>query len=130
MRIVDACMRIILMSNPVFWALENPAGLLAEKLGKPRMVFQPWQFGDAWTKKTHIWGNFNPPATQYQSYHDLPEIPGLYKRPGRDKVNFVWLHKSAIDLIPQLAGFTPENDAAFRAITPPGFAQAFFRANR
>ena len=37
--------------------------------------------------------------------------------------------KSAVSLIPQLADLEPETDAALRAITPPGFAKAFFEAN-
>jgi hypothetical protein len=129
MRIVDACTRIILMSDPVFWALENPAGRLANCLGAPKFVFQPWQFGDAWTKRTYIWGRFNAPVATCERYEDASALP-LYKRPGRDKVNLVWLHRSAIKNIPQLAGFEPKSDAAFRAITPPGFARAFFEANR
>jgi hypothetical protein len=31
--------------------------------------------------------------------------------------------------IPQFKGIEVETDAALRAITPPGFAKAFFRAN-
>ena len=33
MSVVDACCRIILMTNPKFWALENPVGRLRKMLG-------------------------------------------------------------------------------------------------
>lgn len=42
----------------------------------------------------------------------------------------VWFHKSSYDLIPSFHHLPrPTNDAAFRAMTPQGFAQAFFEAN-
>jgi hypothetical protein len=128
LKIVTACKKIINRCNPVFWALENPAGRLKDFIGIPSFVFQPWEFSDAWTKKTHIWGVFNRPVKICKKYEDAPQL-NLYKRPGRNKVNFVWLHKSAIKNIPQLAGYNPKTDADFRAITPPGFAKAFYEAN-
>ena len=59
--IMDACLRIVLISKPQFWALENPVGRLKHYLGKPRFVFNPFEFGDPWTKKTCLWGEFNIP---------------------------------------------------------------------
>lgn len=43
---VDACIRIAYMAQPVFFALENPVGLLSKWLGRPKYVFDPWWFGD------------------------------------------------------------------------------------
>lgn len=60
MIIVNACMRIIEKCNPVWWALENPVGHLREYLGKSTMTFQPWEYGDPWTKRTELWGHFFP----------------------------------------------------------------------
>ncbi len=61
----------------------------------------------------------------------MPKNPALYVRPGREKPNMVWLHKSAQWQIPAYWDFPPaETDAAFRAMTPQGFARAFFEANR
>ena len=54
----------------------------------------------------------------------------LYTRPNRDKPNFAFLHKSAWVDIPQLHFHKPQTDAEFRAMTPPGFARAFFVANQ
>jgi site-specific DNA-cytosine methylase len=129
MIVVNACLKIIEYCQPKFYAIENPVGHLQEYLGKPQFIFQPWEFGDAWTKRTCIWGNFNLPQKTYSKWDDVPKL-SLYTRPNRGKPNFAYLHKSAIKDIPQLAGYNPKTDADFRAITPPGFAKAFFKANQ
>lgn len=130
LKIVMACMRIIEKCKPVWWALENPVGYLREYMGKSTLIFQPWQYGDPWTKRTEIWGTFTLPEARYKKWEDVPNKLPLYTRPGRGKPNFAYLHKSAQALIPQLAWANPKTDADFRAITPPGFAQAFFDANQ
>lgn len=129
LKVVLACLRIIAEARPAWWALENPVGYLRQYLGKGRMTFQPWEYGDPWSKRTEIWGCFEPPKKLYKRWEDVPDKLPLYTRRGRDKPNFAYLHRSAISAIPQLSGFYPESDAAFRAITPPGFARAFFEAN-
>lgn len=130
MEIVTACLKIIDQCKPVWWALENPVGHLRDYLGKSTLIFHPWEYGDPWTKRTEIWGNFTPPPKLYTRWEDVPEKLPLYTRPGRGKPNFAYLHKSAIAAIPQLQQFSPATDADFRAITPPGFARAFFNSNR
>lgn len=127
---VTACLRIIAMCRPRWWAMENPVGHLREYMGRPMLTFQPWEYGDPWTKRTDIWGSFTPPPKQYQAWEDVPDKLQLYARPGRGKPNFAYLHKSAQALIPQLAWASPKTDADFRAITPPGFAKAFYEANK
>lgn len=128
MEIVNACLRIIEKCKPKWWALENPRGYLRKYLGDPSMTFQPWHYGDPWTKATDIWGSFNIPMQKYNKWEDVPKL-NLYTRPGRGKPNFAYLHKSAWYEIPQLSFHKPETDAEFRAMTPPGFARAFFEAN-
>ena len=130
MEIVNACFAIIHLCSPVWWALENPVGHLREYLGKPALTFQPWEYGDPWTKRTDIWGCFSAPPKLYEKWENVPGKLPLYTRPGRGKPNFAYLHKSAQKDIPQLAWARPQTDADFRAITPPGFAKAFFEANR
>lgn len=130
LKIVLACMRIIQQSNPKWWAMENPVGYLREYMGKPTTTFQPWQYGDPWTKRTDLWGSFSVPEKKYKNWEDVPEKLDLYTRPGRSKPNFAYLHKSAHALIPQLSFCNPKTDAEFRAITPPSFAKAFFEANQ
>ncbi len=97
LEVVGACTRIILACRPRWWALENPTGYLSQFLGTPRDVWEPYEFGDPWTKRTAIWGDFK-----------LPE-----------RGPFVEPIGSAMD----------RKTAAERAITPPGFARAFFEAN-
>jgi len=100
--VVDACMRIILIAKPKFWALENPVGRLVHYLGSPRMYFDPCDYGDPWTKKTALWGEFNEPEMN-------PVEPEPRSR--------IWTMPPSPDR------------PALRSITPPGFAQAFFEAN-
>ena len=129
MKLVNACKKIIEKCAPKFWAMENPRGYLRKYLGKPKLTFQPWQYGDPWTKATDIWGDFEAPKPTYEKWEDAPKLP-LYTRPGRGKPNFAFLHKSAWEKIPQLQYHKPQTDAEFRAMTPPGFATAFCKANK
>jgi hypothetical protein len=100
--IVDACFRIIVVHNPVWWVLENPVGRLSKYLGKPRMYFNPCDYGDPYTKKTCLWGDFNVPKK-------CPVLP---------------TEGSKIHKMPP-----SESRQALRSITPPGFAYAFYEAN-
>lgn len=59
--IVDACLRAVAIYNPAWWCLENPQGRLSRYLGPPQLVFQPWEYGDPWTKRTCLWGRFQVP---------------------------------------------------------------------
>ncbi len=110
---VDACMRIILISNPTFWALENPVGRLSRYIGKPVMYFQPWEFGDKQSKRTCLWGKFNPPAKK----------PIKYKWTKEDVI-FQPVNNG------KKVGWNTEECKMLRSITPPGFAKAFFKANK
>ena len=93
--IVKACLQIIKKCKPRFWALENPRGYLRKYLGKPKLSFQPWEYGDPWTKATDIWGEFEMPKKLYMAWDHVPYKLPLYTRKGRDKPNFAFLHKSA-----------------------------------
>lgn len=101
--IVDACLRIIWRCQPKFWALENPIGRLTKYIGKPQFKFDPCDFGDAYTKRTYLWGRFNTPCKN-------PVNPV-----GK---NFIWTMPPG------------PNRTKRRSITPAGFAKAFFEANR
>lgn len=131
MEMVHHCLRIIEESNPVWWVIENPAnGRLKDYLGKPKMVYQPWEFGSPWTKKTSLWGNFNVPERLYHDWESVPKLD-LYTRPGRKKPSLAFLHKSAVDLIPefQWAKDKIKNDADLRSMCSEGFAYEFYKAN-
>lgn len=101
MFLVKHCIRIIEESNPEWWVLENPAtGKLKNYLGQPQYSYHPWQYGSPWTKKTGLWGSFRTPFPKYTNWHEVPKNEKLYIRPGRNKPNFAFLHKSAIHDIP------------------------------
>jgi hypothetical protein len=100
--VVDACLRIIIVTRPVWWALENPPGKFNSYLGPPRLTFQPNDYGDDYTKQTNVWGDFTIPAR-------CPCPPTAGSK----------MHR----LSP-----SPER-AALRSVTPAGFARAFFEAN-
>lgn len=129
LEIVRACMKIIETARPKWWALENPVGYLRKHIGKGNLQFQPWEYGDPWTKYTEIWGNFTTPEKKYKHWEDVPNKLPLYIRPGRSKPNYAYLHKSSLKHIPQLQWANPSTDADFRAITPPSFAEAFYKEN-
>ncbi len=101
--VVDACLRVVMVTKPVFWALENPVGRLSRYLGKPVLNFNPCQYGDPYTKRTNLWGHFNLPKlnrvepTEGSIIHNMPDSKDRDLR---------------------------------RSITPPGFAKQFFEANR
>lgn len=59
---VVTCLRIIALCRPVWWAMENPGrSLLARFLGPARDTWEPYEFGDSWSKRTAIWGDFTIP---------------------------------------------------------------------
>lgn len=110
MECVNACMRVILQTRPVWWAIENPTGHLSKFLGTPRNVWQPCDFGDAWTKQTALWGDFALPVRG-------PFVEPLGNGPFCRTCD------------PEGARRSWCSNAAHRAVTPPGFARAFFEAN-
>lgn len=118
MKIVKACMDIIWTCRAngklKFWALENPMGYLRQFLGKPAFTFDPCDFGEPYTKKTDLWGYFNEPK---KTPYKLSE-----EEKARCKVN--------TRKLPSISDFTGSKQAARRAITPAGFAKAFFLVNQ
>lgn len=106
--IMDACMRIIFVCNPVFWCLENPVGRMKYFIGDPQLIFNPCDYGDPYTKKTLLWGKFN-----------LPEKNKV--EPIKVCSQGSWLQK---------LGGKSEKTKMLRSITPEGFAKAFFKANQ
>lgn len=128
MEVVHACLKIIWWAQYKkfrkgdglkFWCLENPAsGYLTRFLGKPAMIFEPYEYGDPYTKKTALWGNFKEPKknpvkatrgsmVKYASqFDDLKPVDSEYQK------------KLGID-----------TRTIRRSITPEGFTKAFYKAN-
>jgi hypothetical protein len=111
--IADACMRIAHFRSPSFFALENPNGYLKRWYGNPIYTFEPWQFGDKYQKTTCLWGWFIFP---FAHVDEKPE--------GLKKFSMLKSHEIA----PEYYGKLTRQER--RAITPPGFAKAFFEANQ
>lgn len=132
LQMVRHCERIIEQSKPVWWVIENPAnGRLKEYLGKPKMIYQPWQFGSPWTKKTALWGRFRIPMPLYHNWHEVPKNEQLYIRPSRKKPALAYFHKSAVELIDEFkwAKEFIHCDADIRSMCSQGFARQFYTAN-
>lgn len=110
--VADACLRLVVICKPKWWALENPRGYLRRFYGPPTMSFSPWQYGDGYQKHTDLWGQFNIPRSVQHT------------RPGGIK-KFSLLRSK--DIAPDKFGTLDRQTR--RAITPPGFARAFFEAN-
>lgn len=101
--IVDACCRQILFSDPKFWIIENPVGRLSNYIGKPRFTYQPYDYGDTYSKRTCLWGKFNMPIKS-------PVIPTE-----KDKIWKMPPSKDRSDL---------------RSICSDKFAKAFYEFNK
>jgi len=133
MFLVNHCFRIIALSSPKWWVLENPArGELKKFIGKAKYVYQPWQYGSPWTKQTALWGEFNMPDKLFTDWDDVTQNENLYKRPGRGKPNLAFLHKSAIKFMPEYEWCTDRIncDADLRSLCSDGFAKALYLANK
>ena len=121
--IMFACLRIIAeaqydLEGPYsktttlkFWALENPNGLMKRFLGRPIYEFDPFDFGHTYRKKTYLWGWFKDPKKN----------PIEYKGVKFDKLQ-------SRDIAPEFFG--KYNRQERRAITPYGFAKAFYEENK
>lgn len=137
MEIVYACLMIIWrvqfeLPTPLakrtylkFWALENPFGLLRRYLGHPVLIFNPWEYGDTYQKKTCLWGFFNMPK----------------KRPAKEYTKDYIHHITPSGTIGKKFDKLLNKEIAYkgnehltrkerRATTPSGFAQAFYEANK
>lgn len=106
--VADACLRLVALCRPKWWALENPVGRLRTYYGPPDFTFDPCDYGDPYTKRTHLWGSFTPPSPLF-----VGALTAVEPTEGSK------MHK----LPPS------EDRARLRSMTPRGFAEAFFRCN-
>ncbi len=140
MELIFACLKIIWKCqynldndqqrySPLkFWALENPFyGSLSWFLGKPALIFNPYDYGDAYQKKTSLWGKFNDP--ERNPVELSPEMKELAK-----KNNYLHRIGTKFDML-KTKDISLENYGKYdiqtrRAITPSRFAKAFFMSNQ
>jgi hypothetical protein len=101
--VVDSCHRIVMVNRSTlrWWALENPRNKLRKFLGPARLEFYQWEYGDAGHKPTCIWGDFTVPMKQPKA---------------RTKASTYRTKK--------------ENASPGDAVTPAGFAKAFYEVNQ
>ena len=99
--LLDACIRLIHVLKPNWWVLENPKGKITRWLGDPVHTFNPNYFGDPYTKRTLLWGDFNMP------------IPTLETAVGATQGSLM----------------RTESQKDARSATPMGFAKAFKEVN-
>lgn len=112
LRCVDLCM-------PDFWTLENPVGRLNKLVPELQRFgpwyYQPYQYGDPYSKKTGLWGVFNKP------------VPTNVVKPVQSGTS-----ESSMDYYFRKVLKVPEwnsKRAYYRSITPEGFAKAFYLNN-
>lgn len=119
-RLIRRALEIVEYFRPglSFWMLENPAGRIEKcvpALKKFRLLsFQPFEFGDGYTKYTVLYGEFNP---------FLVRMYSLPKKEHR--------RQSKTDSLDAYFGLTGKygDRKNARSATPPGFAKAFFESN-
>jgi hypothetical protein len=105
MEIAFACIAIIKMVKPTWWCIENPVGRFKRMVmndKSPVWEFDPCDYGDPYTKRTQLWGEFN-----------IPKLNRVEPTDG-----------SKMHLVPP-----GPDQKEIRSVTPPGFARAFFEAN-
>lgn len=146
MRIIEECMYHTVSDqqkySPLkFWALENPwYGRLKWFLGNPVYSFNPWEFGHNYKKKTALWGYFKEPVKTHAVVDDVmsEEDLSLAKTNSRKLPKFDRLTIEEIKAMDNMAGSKKQLNywkntktrQAMRSITPSGFAEAFFKANK
>lgn len=102
--------------QPSWWVLENPIGRIARfdaRLGAPLLRFNPCDYGDPYTKRTCLYGRFNPRLPR------APVAPIVVTTPSGATGSWLWA----------TLGGASERTKRLRSATPPGFARAFFEAN-
>jgi len=115
--LVRQALRAVEYLKPQCWAVENPVGRIdkcvPELAEHGPWYFDPCDFGDPYTKKTGLWGDFVPP---------LPLFVGrdLRVAPERQCAQGSWVQK---------LGGSSERTKELRSATPMGFARAFCLAN-
>ncbi len=126
MELVDACLKIIWRvqaelindkkgtrtSTLKWWAIENPgSGMLRMFLGKPAFEYSPDDFGDDFTKRTALWGNF-----------EIPVIPFFLK----SKL----FNRDITKTITPMMVRDPKERTDVRSIASPKFTKAFYEKNK
>jgi hypothetical protein len=115
-QLANRIMDLIDYHAPAWWCIENPEGRLGQlvpRIGQQRITsFNPHEFGDPYSKKTVLFGTFNPLFTKTRS-------KDIIKGKGDDH-SIDRYSRQAYKGVPRHIR---------RSITPMGFARAFFQSN-
>lgn len=100
-------------------------------LGKPAFKFDPYDFGDQYQKRTYLWGWFNEPKKKPIKL--LRRLKELHKTNSQPLPNWKYSQKkfdklASREIAPEMFGKLTRQER--RAITPKGFALAFFESNK
>ena len=109
----------IFITKPKFWCLENPVGRLKHYIGDCNHTFQPYEYGDAYSKRTCLWGRFNMPKPTDIVEPDMVEF--VSKKGVKKKMARIFYESFSLP---------PNERARLRSITSPGFAKAFYESNK
>ncbi len=123
-KLVEKTKEIIEYFTPIFWVVENPVSRINKLnpwLGEVKYKFNPYDFAgygfeeDRYTKRTHLWGNFNPPIKKsLEPYHT-----GDYGK----------IHYPKDPITGKAYGWNTLECKNARSATPMGFSYAFYEAN-
>jgi hypothetical protein len=130
-QIVRDCLRVVALTKPDFWALENPAGRLERLVPElqevpSKVTFHPCDYAvladdvqaEAYTKRTVLWGKFDAAylAGLSENTHVEPVMIEKRRKDGT-VVRGSWMWANL--------GGKSERTKALRSKTPTGFARAF-----
>lgn len=107
LELVEACR--LLCEQADGWMIENPVGRLSTCWRKPDYMFDPCDYGDAYTKKTCLWTG------------------GIFIMPAKDRVEPEKVCPQGSFM--QRLGGKSEKTKRIRSTTPMGFARAVFTVN-
>jgi hypothetical protein len=105
LRMFTACQHAARWAG-VPYMIENPVGVFSSHIAKPTHVFQPWEFGEDYTKRTCLWTGYG--YVQPETY--------IHEKPPHIRQT-IW------EMPPS------EDRADIRSITPEKFARAVFESN-
>jgi hypothetical protein len=106
-----------------FWVLENPNAMLSWFLGKPALIYNPYEYGEQYQKQTALWGRFNEPIKNPVKLNS--ELKKLHAMNSQPLPKFDIMKSK--DIAPCF--YKKIDRRRRRSICSPKFAKAFFEAN-
>lgn len=142
--LVDACLRVVAVTKPRWWVLENPVGRLKRWLGPSSFSFNPCDFAQLTQRYQCQCGHsFETELGKYGCPNcEGSTVAELFSPDAYTKKTLLWGTFNAPAPAPlppvrvcsqgswvQALGGKSERTKELRSATPMGFAKAFFKAN-